>query len=228
MRTFAISDIHGCNRTLSALLAQIDLQKKDELFLLGDYIDRGSGSKGVLDQILRMRAQGYQVHCLLGNHEAMLLHAYLQPESLEARSWVYYNGGENTLNSFGVQSVKDIPIKYIELVQSMDHYILKDKFIFVHAGLNFDKINPLSDRETMLWSFEDSPRINREWLKDRLIVHGHRIRTRTQIKANIERLESFPMLGIDNGCVYQKRGYHQLCALELNSMELSFHENIDV
>ena len=69
MRRFAISDIHGCARTFEALLDRIAFTSQDELYLLGDYIDRGGDSKGVLDLIFRFQKEGYAVQCLLGNHE---------------------------------------------------------------------------------------------------------------------------------------------------------------
>jgi len=51
MKKFAISDIHGCAKTFKALLKKINFSKEDELYLLGDYIDRGPDSKGVIDYI---------------------------------------------------------------------------------------------------------------------------------------------------------------------------------
>ena len=51
MNKYAISDIHGCLKTFKALLTKLDFSKQDELYLLGDYIDRGPDSKGVIDYI---------------------------------------------------------------------------------------------------------------------------------------------------------------------------------
>ena len=69
MHRFAISDIHGCAKTFEALLDRIALSTQGELYLLGDYLDRGPDSKGVLDLIFRLQREGYAVHCLRGNHE---------------------------------------------------------------------------------------------------------------------------------------------------------------
>ena len=55
-RRFAISDIHGCSMTFEALLSQIHLKKEDQLFLLGDYVNRGPDSAGVIDKILELKA----------------------------------------------------------------------------------------------------------------------------------------------------------------------------
>jgi len=71
MRQIAISDIHGCARTFQALLDKIQLSTNDQLYLLGDYIDRGPDSKGVIDTILGLINAGYRVQTLMGNHEKM-------------------------------------------------------------------------------------------------------------------------------------------------------------
>lgn len=72
-RTFAIADIHGCYSTFCALLDQIMLTREDELYLLGDYIDRGPDSKKVVDLIIQLQADGFAVKPIMGNHEQMLL-----------------------------------------------------------------------------------------------------------------------------------------------------------
>jgi len=77
-RMFAISDIHGCGISLDHLVSkEIKLKKSDELFLLGDYIDRGKNSKLVIDIILDLVSKRYKVKCLRGNHEQMFLVAIL-------------------------------------------------------------------------------------------------------------------------------------------------------
>ena len=71
-----IPDIHGFPKTLEYLIRQIALTKNDQLFFLGDYIDRGPSSAGVLDIILDLQNQGYTVYCLRGNHEEDFLQDY--------------------------------------------------------------------------------------------------------------------------------------------------------
>lgn len=73
-RLFAIGDIHGCFDSLKELVEnKIQLQKDDKLILLGDYIDRGDKSKEVVDFIIGLLENGFDVIPLMGNHEAMLL-----------------------------------------------------------------------------------------------------------------------------------------------------------
>lgn len=75
-RTIAIADIHGCCRTFRRLLFDIvRLDKADTLYLLGDMIDRGPDSKGVIETILELHEEGYAIKPVRGNHEQMLLQA---------------------------------------------------------------------------------------------------------------------------------------------------------
>ena len=65
-RQIAISDIHGCARTFKKLvLEKVVLDKQDTLFLLGDYINKGPDSKGVLDFIFELKNSGFNVQCLI-------------------------------------------------------------------------------------------------------------------------------------------------------------------
>ncbi len=94
-RLFAIGDIHGCFKPFYELVVNvIDLKKEDRLILLGDYIDRGFQSKEVIDFIIDLKASGFDVTPLMGNHEAMLLEAYADNGLLY--HW-YMNSGETTL-----------------------------------------------------------------------------------------------------------------------------------
>ena len=111
MRRFAITDIHGCAQTFKALLNRISFSKDDVLYLLGDYIDRGPDSRGVIDHIWKLQKEGYQVHCLRGNHEQMLL------DEVASKN-VWYKGEHATLQSFNANSNKDIPKAYIEWMEA--------------------------------------------------------------------------------------------------------------
>lgn len=227
MGIWAISDIHGCNRTFEALLQMIDLEPEDELYLLGDYIDRGPGSKEVIDIIMKLQADNFNVHCLMGNHEMMLFYALEQPGSLDSKHWKQLHGGNETLQSFGAVVPSEIDLKYLEFLHSMEYCIETNDFVFVHAGLNLAINDPLSDKRTMLWAFKDSPVKNYQWLGNRIVVHGHRIRSRQNIEKNMRVLHEIPILNIDNGCVYPYEDYNHLCAVELTTRELYFQENID-
>lgn len=81
MPQYAITDLHGCARTFRALLDKIRFSKEDELYLLGDYINRGPDSKGVIDHILELRESGHTVHCLRGNHQRRFFSVGQQPQT---------------------------------------------------------------------------------------------------------------------------------------------------
>lgn len=221
MRKIAISDIHGCNATFEALLQQLELSKEDHLFLLGDYIDRGPSSKQVLDTIFRLMDEGYQVQCLRGNHEEMLLWAY-ENAGYDLQTFLN-NGGEITLASFGAQHPRGIDSRYIDFINNLPYYLESDEYIFVHAGLNFSpRSHPLEDKDRMLWIRHWYPMIDYQWLGKRYIVHGHTPTLSMTINKNFQFFEELKVLNIDAGCVFPMSGYGNLCAVDLTGRELYF------
>jgi len=219
-RRFVIADIHGCCQTFRKLaLERIGLERDDELYLLGDLIDRGPDSKGVLDFIFDLRRQGFRVESVLGNHEEMLL---LCTESLGGMALWMVNGGLATLHSFGSGGAAAIPGRYLDFLRSLPEQILLDDFVIVHAGLNFTLSDPFADRQAKLWMRDcvvDSGRIG-----GRRLINGHTPVTRPLLE---DSLKSDRIL-LDNGCVFSgEPGLGSLAALELNSMEVCYQENID-
>jgi serine/threonine protein phosphatase 1 len=114
-RTFVIPDIHGCSLTLWQLLFhKLGLQKSDTLYLLGDYIDRGPDSKGVIDSILELQRDGYDVQAIKGNHEQMLID-FVESGSDEMLEYWLENGGTETLQSYGTEDENPvIPREHID------------------------------------------------------------------------------------------------------------------
>jgi len=200
--TYIIGDIHGCNRTFQALLARLDLKPADRLVLLGDYIDRGPDSKGVIDTIFRLRENGHEVTCLRGNHEQMLLDALESAYSLD--QWLT-NGGRQAMASFGVDRVREIPERYIDFLKSTLFYVETGGCLCVHGGLDFSNADPLDQPHTLLWMRRWYPDINYEWLGNRIILHGHTPLEIDQIREQLENLDRQRYLNLDNGCVYAGR-----------------------
>ncbi len=224
MKRFAISDIHGCVKTFKALLQQIQFSKEDILYLLGDYIDRGPDSKGVIDHIWKLQSSGFKVICLKGNHEQMMLDALGSLK--KQRHWLMH-GGSNTVESFDIDDLSKIPKEYIDWLQNLIHHQEIDGFILVHAGLNFTLNNPLEDSTAMLWSRNWYTEINRSWLGDRIIIHGHTPIEVSSIKQHLKDLNKNPVIDIDAGCCFERSGLGNLCALDLDSKTLYFQANID-
>lgn len=219
-RRFVVPDIHGCSRTLDRLLGEvIGLNRRDELYLLGDYIDRGPRSREVLDILRALDLKGYRVRPVRGNHEEMFLNGCRDRNLF--RVWIL-NGGEATLESFGVEDPCEVPLPYRRFIEEMPCYRILPDFVLVHASLNFALPDPFADREAMLWS--RSLEVHREAIGGRRLIGGHTPMTRSEI----ERGLATDRIVLDNGCVFADRpGMGSLVALELGSMTLFSQENID-
>lgn len=225
MRKFAISDIHGHLATFKALLKKIEFSKQDQLFLLGDYIDRGPDSKGVIDLIWELQEEGYQIHCLKGNHEETMQKS-LHDSELHS-NWLFY-GGDKTLESFGVSNLHQVPQRYWDFFESLPLYHEVDQYILVHAGINFDVPHPFEAKHSLLWIRDWYDDINYEWLRDRIVIHGHTPVPHDLIKLSINIKSTRQVIDIDNGCfVTWKPKMGKLCALELDTLVTYFQKNID-
>jgi len=230
-RKFAITDIHGCPKTFDALLDQIQFTTADELFLLGDYVDRGPDSKAVIDKIFQLQADGYRLRLIRGNHEqGMLDSKYDRNVRANWMSW----GGRETLASFGVYeglgtSIVDVPDPYWDFLNAAEYVTESDNYILVHAGLNFDSQDPLMDFHNCLWIRKWYQSINYDWLGDRIIVHGHTPIDKSAMLAQLSNVETQQYLDIDNGCYliqHEERG--QLCAFDMTNRQLYFEKNCDM
>ena len=219
-RTFVIGDIHGCAATLRRLVdGTLRPSPDDRIYLLGDLIDRGPDSKGVLDFIFELRGRGLSVSSVRGNHEEMCLQAGDDLYCLEL--WIA-NGGLATLESFQAADLGDIPRLYRDLLGSLPLYILLDDFVIVHAGLNFDQPSPFDDTSAMLWT--RSPVVDRQRIGGRRLICGHTPVTRSRLEASLDSSR----IMLDNGCVFGGRPEMGcLAALELESMTVQYQENID-
>jgi len=205
MSRYAISDIHGCAATLSYALDAIGFNHKDELFLLGDYIDRGADSIGVLKKIWQLEADGYQVISLRGNHEQMLLN-YLAGKRRR------YEWAPKRVDQEAVQAwMNDLP-----------YYHETPGYLLVHAGLNFQYPNPLADRKEMLWIRNWYGDLDKEWLGDRIIVHGHTPAAVEDIQRSIFYMSNTQRVCIDSGCAWDKPGLQHLTVLDLDTQTGQF------
>ncbi|MFT7588036.1 MAG: serine/threonine protein phosphatase 1 [Limisphaerales bacterium] len=229
MRSFAISDIHGCQDTFRTLLFdRLNLTKSDKLYLLGDYIDRGPSSKGVLDIIRQLGKEGYQVTSLKGNHDDVFFQLWLKYNEAAKENWEIW-GGTETLVSFGAydKSFEYIPDIYFEEIEQMKNYVALDDYLLVHAGFNFSKDNIFEDKKAMCWAAKYYPYIDPEKTGNRIIVHGHTPLKKQEIIKRVAEMKH-PVICIDAGCCYDDRedmGY--LCALQLENRELIFQERTD-
>lgn len=220
VRTFVIGDVHGCAATLRCLVEDgLRPQPSDRIYLLGDLIDRGPDSKGVLDYIFELRQRGLSVNSVRGNHEEMLLQAEHHHNHLDM--WTA-NGGLDTLESFQADGPGDIPHRYREFIGSLPFYITLEYFIIVHAGLNFVPQNPFEDTSAMLWT--RSPVVDLQRIRGRRLICGHTPVSRSALEASL----SSNKIMLDNGCVFGGRPeMGSLAALELERMAVYYQECLD-
>jgi serine/threonine protein phosphatase 1 len=154
MRTLAIGDIHGCSGMLDDLIRAVQPTRADQLIFLGDYVDRGPDSKGVIDRVLALRQQ-LNVVCLRGNHELMMGRA--RRDKSEYKMW-HAVGGRQALDSYGkpgrAGTLADVPSDHWQFLEEMClDYHETDRHIFVHAGVASDL--PLDEQDEMwlFWEF---------------------------------------------------------------------------
>ncbi len=128
MRRFVIGDIHGCDKALRTLIECIAPEPDDELIFLGDYVDRGPDSRGVIDQLIELQSR-CRVVALRGNHEIMLCGVAFG--GLDGEMWLTA-GGKATVTSYG-GSLDKIPAAHKKFLLSLLPHYETQESIFVHA-----------------------------------------------------------------------------------------------
>src|SRR5262245_55769877 len=146
-RTIAIGDIHGCTPALRAVVDAIRPTLEDTLVALGDYVDRGPDSRGVLDYVLELE-QRCRLAPLMGNHELMLLDAVQNPHVIGA--WLEC-GGDTTLQSYDGQ-LRNIPPEHLNFIRRCKRYHEIATHFFVHANYAADV--PLDEQPDYLLFWE--------------------------------------------------------------------------
>lgn len=176
MATYAVGDIHGRADLLETLLSRLDATTGDHVVFLGDYIDRGPDSRGVIDRLLEFEAaSNASTSFLLGNHE----HSMLRTLSDRARfTWILSMGGLATIRSYSVRAaatleqalrqaglslldggelpfdcfVEAIPDTHLQFFQRLQPFVRTDDVLCLHAGLSNDGVR-IEDQvmETLVW-----------------------------------------------------------------------------
>ncbi len=134
-RLIAIGDIHGCRVALDTLLEAIAPRKNDIIVTLGDYVDRGPDSKGVIDSLIELGKRTHLVG-LLGNHEEMMLDVVRNGRS--HHSWLRY-GGVETLDSYGFNGdLGFLSPDHDRFFDSLGDYFVIGDYFFTHAAYDPD------------------------------------------------------------------------------------------
>lgn len=129
-KTLIIGDTHGCLTALETMADYADFHGADTIITLGDYVDRGPDSRGVIEYLMALRGLKKLI-TLRGNHEVMMERARLDPGAVPA--WKSY-GGDKTLESYGLDSVGDVPEAHWEFIAACLRYHETDTHFFVHAN----------------------------------------------------------------------------------------------
>ncbi|MGI4734022.1 MAG: metallophosphoesterase family protein [Janthinobacterium lividum] len=223
-RRFAATDLHGCLRTFRYLVEEkLCLRPTDTLYLLGDYVNKGPDSAGVLDYLMQLQAAGYQVQCMRGNHEHELL-ATIAGEPNANHMWKAEAERQLTLASFGVTQPADIPARYVAWMAALPLTVELPDFVLVHAGFNFalPPAEMRADTHSMLYTKEfvfDPTR-----LAGKRLLHGHVPTPVAEVQAKVAAKAG--AIGLDTGGVYRHNAeLRHLAALNLDSWELHLVEN---
>lgn len=217
-RRLVITDIHGCALTFKKLLEKVQLNHNDQLFLLGDFINRGPRSTEVIDHVLQLQEGGYNVFPLMGNHEETVLHILREsPEQLKMLL-----KSRNSLDLLNKD--KRIRKRVFRFIRSLPYYYELDDCYLVHAGFNLKIDKPLTDTHAMAWirNFTLDKKFNK-----RNVYFGHTPTKFSKIKEAIA--DNAKSICFDNGCshVYLGKEYGRLLCFDLDTRQLLKQRNID-
>ena len=197
-RYIAITDIHGELEKLESVLSKIETRPDDIFVFMGDYIDRGSKSKEVVDRVIEQSNYNKCIY-LIGSHEYAMMHS----KTDEYYQWLYDNyGGPATTKSYG--GFNNIMKIHGDFYKNLKFYYLTDKYLFVHAGINPNC--SLEEQNEVDLVYIRSAFFNNKHKLPQKIIFGH-----TEFDQPFIREDK---IGIDLGCGKYKNAH--LCGLILN------------
>lgn len=210
-KTFIVGDIHGRLDMLKRLMGSIGWSpEEDRLIFLGDFIDRGSESKGVVECVMEISKLSERVECLMGNHERILLDFM---DGKDTKTF-FLNGGLATLNSYRAERQRHggflIPDEHLSFFRSLELLIELEDYYVVHAGLRPGVPIENQSPEDMLWIRDSFILSNYNFGKR--VIFGHTPFAQPLVMEN--------KIGLDTGAVYGNR----LTCLELPSLKFHFVE----
>ena len=196
---YAVGDIHGERSALERLLALITTDiaenaaedgtgpRRPVLIFLGDYVDRGPDSAGVLDRLCRGPLPGVECRFLAGNHEDAMLNFLEDP--VGHADWLRFGGAE-TLVSYGIRAsvgitdsvrcralrdelVERLPDQHRHFLDDLETRAEIGDYLFVHAGIRPGRRLERQRRDDLLWIRE--PFLSSSARHSKVVVHGHTI-----------------------------------------------------
>ncbi len=186
-RLIAVGDIHGQLDKLNHLMAMVNPTEKDQFVFLGDYIDRGPDSRGVIAWLIEFRKQYPHSKFLRGNHDQMILDALTEAgiiydnrlreisqednTTIDSFNIILFkrNGGLETLKSYGIKDLgQGIPVEHINFLNGTKLWWQCDPFLFVHAGIEAEIPIEQQDPNSLMWNRDGAPGKN-----GKIVVVGH-------------------------------------------------------
>jgi len=228
LRVYAVGDVHGCREQLRrlhrAIVADAAAAPARRLLIyLGDYIDRGSDSRGVIEELCEPAPAGFERVFLLGNHEDFLLQALHDRSAL--LPWLS-NGGDQTCRAYGLEPtappdgaddlflwlqealVASLPARHRAFLEGLALSHSEGDYFFCHAGVRPDVALEAQSSEDLLWMRE--PFLSSRQSFGKVVVHGHTPSLAPECRGN--------RIGIDTGACYGGK----LTALVLQGNEQRF------
>lgn len=229
MKTFAISDIHGCYDELMALYKKLPIDpKKDRMVFLGDYVDRGLKTKQVVEQLMKWNKKYPHWVFLYGNHEDLMLDALLYGGRVYGSYDLWWSqGGKETANSYLPHNLSQyekaiatpadfIPKAHIEWLAALPRYFEDDKYIYVHGGIKPGLTPAETDPYDLIWIRNEFI----DWPGDfggKKVIYGHT--PGPLLEPNVMDNK----IGIDTAVCYS--ALNKLTAIELPKEIFYFQEN---
>jgi serine/threonine protein phosphatase 1 len=204
-RLFVFGDIHGCLSELDVLLSylknELSITQEDQLIFLGDYIDRGPNSAGVIDALIDLKAHFPKTIFLRGNHEQFLQAASGLSGTVSDKAQIAWlkSGGKETILSYGsdltvASNLKAmLPESHQQFLLSLGRYVIGPDYVCVHAGLDPLK-NLLTQPDDVIYWIRE-PFLHFPHLFEKTVIYGH------TPEKSIKYEPPF-RLGIDTGIVY--------------------------
>lgn len=200
VRRIVIGDVHGHYEGLMALLEAISPGQEDQVYLLGDLIDRGPDSSQVVNFVSQ---SGYT--CLLGNHEQLMLDAFPngRPFNPALQAWLY-SGGRATVASYGDTGIL---LDHLDWMRTLPVYLDLDDIWLVHAGVH--PLLPIETQSTQefCWIRDEFHSISKPYFADKLIITGHTITFTLPKVTPGEVAQGCGWLDIDTGAYHPKSGW---------------------
>jgi serine/threonine protein phosphatase 1 len=217
-RRFAIGDIHGCFQTFFNLIKSLQLTPKDQVFVLGDLINRGPYSLLVVQYILELLAKGFQIYPLKGNHEELFL-GFTEISKEKALTFAERQSATHVVESSEMELEQ-----VIQFFKKLPYYYETRDAFLVHGGFDMRARKPLKRWSKMCWV--RSFKYNSAVFSEKFVIHGHvplPLKTIQHVLNVNGRI-----ISLDNACVRaDKRNYGRLACLNLDTHELITQRNAD-